>query len=139
MLPLVLDSWAVMAWLKGQQPAAAQVRSILEAGERREHSLLMNIINIGEVFYLSAKARDLPYAQHVLDTLRPRIGIVSASDELVMQAAHLKARYPIAYTDAFAAATAMAHNAPLVTGDPELKIIGSATGLRLQWIGNPTT
>jgi predicted nucleic acid-binding protein len=128
-----------MAWLKGQQPAAALVRSILEAGERREHSLLMNIINVGEVFYLSAKAKDLPYAQRVLDTLRPRIGIVSASDELVMQAAQLKAQYPIAYADAFAAATALAHNAPLVTGDPGLKVIGSAIGLELQWIGNPTT
>ena len=137
MLPLVLDSWAVMAWLKGQQPAAGLVRSILEAVERREHSLLMSIVNVGEVFYLSAKARDLSYAQRVLDNLRPRIGIVPASDELVMQAAHLKARYPIAYADAFAAATALSHNAPLITGDPELKAIGSAIGLQLQWIGTP--
>ena len=27
---LVLDAWAIMAWLKGQQPAADRVRTLLE-------------------------------------------------------------------------------------------------------------
>ncbi|HEY1948340.1 MAG TPA: PIN domain-containing protein [Bryobacteraceae bacterium] len=83
----------------------------------------MNIINLGEVFYLSVKARELAYGERVLQNLRPRISAVPASDELVMQAAALKARHAISYADAFAAATAMARNAPLVTGDPELRVM----------------
>lgn len=41
--------------------------------------------------------------------------------KLVQEAAMLKARYPVAYADAFAAATARALNLPVVTGDPEFR------------------
>jgi hypothetical protein len=32
----VLDAWAIMAWLKGQQPAAERVRFLLDAADRGE-------------------------------------------------------------------------------------------------------
>jgi predicted nucleic acid-binding protein len=132
---MVLDAWAVMAWLKGQQPAAARVRSLFEAAERREQNLLINIVNLGEVFYLSVKARDLAYGEHVVDALRPRLTVISATDSLVMTAAALKSRYPISYADAFAAATALLRDAPLVTGDPELRIMATTEkNLKLEWI-----
>ncbi len=73
MSALVLDAWAIMAWLKGQQPAAARVRLLLEAADSRERKLLMNIVNLGEVFYLSVKAKDVAYGERVLENLRPRI------------------------------------------------------------------
>ncbi|GIV00222.1 MAG: hypothetical protein KatS3mg014_1837 [Actinomycetota bacterium] len=38
----------------------------------------------------------------------------------VMEAAGIKAEHPIAYADAFAVATALAHDAVLLSGDPEL-------------------
>jgi uncharacterized protein len=133
---LVLDAWAVMAWLKGQQPAAEQVRVLLQAAEQREHRLAMNIVNLGEVFYLSVKARDMAYGQQVLETLRPRVMTISAHDELVMLAATLKARCAISYADGFAAATALLQDAPLVTGDPEIKAMATAEKtLQLKWIG----
>lgn len=62
MTELVLDAWAVMAWLKGQQPAAQRVRILLDVAGRREGKLIMNIVNLGEVFYLSVKARNLATA-----------------------------------------------------------------------------
>jgi ribonuclease VapC len=125
-----------MAWLKGQPPAAQQVRSLLEEAGRRERKLVMNIVNMGEVFYLSVRARDLAYGKRVLENLRPRMFIVSASDELVMLAATLKARHAISYADAFAAATAMSQASPLVTGDPELRVMaGQESTLKLEWIG----
>ena len=132
---LVLDAWAIMAWLKGQQPAAEHVRTLLDAAERRERNLLMNIVNLGEVFYLSAKARDLHYGQRVLHGLRPRLTTIPASDELVMKAAGLKARHAISYADAFAAATAIDCELPLVTGDPELRAVADTEkALLLEWI-----
>ena len=115
---LVFDAWAIMAWLKDQQPAAGRVRLLLEAADRREVRLAMNIVNLGEVLYLSAKARDIAYGRRVLETLQPRVITVSAHDELVMLAATLKVRHAISYADAFAVATALLQEAPLVTGDP---------------------
>jgi ribonuclease VapC len=125
-----------MAWLKGQQPAAERVRLLLEAAGRREGKLTMSIVNLGEIFYLSVKARDLAYGERVLDNLRMRIATVSASDELVLRAANLKARYAISYADAFAAATAIDGDSPLVTGDPELRAMAEREKtLKLEWIG----
>jgi len=136
MQDLVLDAWAVMAWLKGQQPESERVRLILESADRGERQLFMNILNIGEVFYLAVKAKDIAYGERVIQALRPRISRVSASDQLVMQAAKLKAQYAISYADAFAAATAISRKAPLVTGDPELLgVARKDESLRLEWIG----
>jgi uncharacterized protein len=133
---MVLDAWAVMAWLKGQQPAAERIRSLLEAAERGEQKLLINIVNLGEVFYLSVKARDRAYGQRVLDMLRPRLTVIPAANSLVMAAATLKSRHAISYADAFAAATALLRDAPLVTGDPELQTMaGEEKNLKLEWIG----
>ena len=133
---LVLDSWAILAWLKNQEPAAALVRKLLEEADRKERRLTMSIVNLGEVFYLSAKAKDLAYGQRVLTALRARIHTVSAADGIVMMAANLKARHAISYADAFAAATAIRWKAPLVTGDPEfLPLADGESLLTLQWIG----
>jgi predicted nucleic acid-binding protein len=61
---------------------------------------------------------------------------ISAHDEVVMLAATLKARHAISYADGFAAATALLQDAPLVTGDPEMKAMAAAeNALQLEWIG----
>ena len=44
----------------------------------------------------------------------------------VVEAARIKADHPLAYADAFAAATALASNGELWTGDPELLLAGSS-------------
>lgn len=133
----VLDSWAIMAWLKDEKPAADRVLALLDAVERRAYRVVMNIVNLGEVFYLSAKAKDLVYAKRILENLRSRIVTIPASDDLVILAATVKAQYPISYADAFAVATAITQNAPLVTGDPELKAVSSKEkALKLEWIGS---
>lgn len=133
---LVLDSWAVLAWLKNELPAAEKVQFLFDSATRREHKLAMNIVNLGEVYYLTAKARDLPYADRVLNNLRARVSSVPAADDLVMYAALLKARYPLSYADAFAASTAVMRDSPLVTGDPDfMPLQTQEKGFRLEWIG----
>jgi predicted nucleic acid-binding protein len=53
-----------------------------------------------------------------------------------MQASNLRARHAISYADAFAAATAMARKSPLVTGDPELRVLAQREKtLNVEWIG----
>ena len=91
---------------------------------------------MGEVFYLSVRDRDLANGRRVLVTLRSRVTTISADDDLVLFAASLKATNPISYADAFAAATALLRDLPLVTGDPELKAMArKEKSLKLEWIG----
>lgn len=56
---------------------------------------------------------------------------VPAKDD-IWDAAILKSRFPIAYADAFAAALALKHRCPLVTGDPEFRRVHD---LELDWTG----
>ena len=49
--------------------------------------------------------------------------MVTADRELTLTAARIKARYPLAYADAFAAALAKWHGVPVLTGDPEFSRI----------------
>ncbi len=50
----------------------------------------------------------------------------------MLAAAHLKARFPIALADAFAAALAQELEAPLLTGDPEFKALEET--LTIYWL-----
>ena len=58
--------------------------------------------------------------------------VLSVSDELVYQAAELKAEYPLSYADCFAAAAALNHDAVIVTGNPEFRHIAHL--VKIEWI-----
>jgi predicted nucleic acid-binding protein len=91
------------------------VRQVLRQGRP-----VMSWINDGEVYYTIHRAAGAPEADATLAQLRPMLTLDAASSERVMAAARIKARHPLAYGDAFAVATAAAHDATLLTGDPEL-------------------
>jgi ribonuclease VapC len=44
----------------------------------------------------------------------------------VLAAAHIKARFPIAYADAFAVVAALEHGGVVLTGDPEFRPLARA-------------
>jgi ribonuclease VapC len=52
------------------------------------------------------------------------IEVLPADRKTVLAAAHIKANYAISYADAFVAAAAIEHNAPIITGDPEFESLG---------------
>lgn len=80
----------------------------------------MSWINVGEVYYVLRRDQGAAEAETTLRDLRPRLSLDLPSEERVIQAARLRADHRFAYADAFAAATTMAHDALLLTGDPEL-------------------
>ena len=47
------------------------------------------------------------------------IEILSADREMVLDAAHIKANYPLAYADAFSVAASLHTGGVVITGDPE--------------------
>lgn len=133
---LSLDSWAILAWLQGE-PAGEVVRDLIAwshgdevagdrvkrrlGGELEQPKLFVNLVNLGEVFYLLGRRRGEREAWETIEEIRALVEVVPASEQLVFEAPSLKIKYPIAYADAFALATAKALGGPLVTGDPELK------------------
>ena len=114
-----LDSWAVLRWLEGDDPAASRVEAALT------HRPVMSWINLGEVAYIVERAAGADRAREVVQDLRRRLSLDLPSEQRVLEAARIKARYPMAYADAFAVSTAIAHRATLLTGDPEILEAGA--------------
>jgi predicted nucleic acid-binding protein len=110
-----LDSWAVLRFLEGASMAARRVRQVLRSGRP-----VMSWVNLGEVYYTIHRTAGVVEAESTLALLRPILALDSATPERVLAAARIKAVHPLAYGDAFAIATAAAHKAVLLTGDPEI-------------------
>jgi ribonuclease VapC len=137
MTATVLDSWALIAWLQGEEPARSKVRGILEdAALPGAGTLSMSMINIGEVFYLIAKRRGAALAERFLSdfSTMPIQGLMPDRG-LILDAARLKSRFSISYADAFAVETARRQKATLVTGDPELLALSMKEPVELLWVG----
>ncbi len=131
MSKFVLDAWAILALLQGEEPAATQVKQLLEEAQTGQTALFISIINLGEVYYRIGKIRGESEAHQTLSQITAlNLSMVSATDERVMAAATLKIKYAISYADAFAAATAAELDAIIVTGDPELIILGDIFKIR---------
>lgn len=90
----------------------------------------MSWINLGEVYYTVHRAAGAAEANATLALLRPLVALDAATADRVMAATRIKAVHPVAYAHAFAVATAAAHDAVLLTGDPE--ITGRAMGCRVE-------
>lgn len=112
-----LDSWAVLWLLQGNGRAQQQLESRI-ARQRP----VMSWVNAGEVFCIVRRAQGDREAQRVLRDLRLIMELDEATPDRVIVAATIKSEHAMAYADAFAVATANAHGAVLLTGDPELLV-----------------
>jgi len=118
---IVLDSYALIAYFEDES-SADQVKELLQQGEEREKSLLMSMVNWGEVYYALSRSKGESKAEEsilVIDQLP--ITLIEINRAIAYQAAKLKARYAVAFGDCFAAALAMVNQGQVLTGDPEFK------------------
>ncbi len=116
-MTVVLDSWAVLRYLEDTEPAAEVVADLL--GVERP---LMSWINLGEVHYVLRRSQGEDAAIETVRDLREVIEVRLPDEHLVLDAARIKADYPMAYADALGAALSIAQDATLWTGDPELLV-----------------
>ena len=117
----LLDSWAILAYLKKESPADLRVLELLEEAREGNVLLFLSVINLGEIYYIVGRARGEDTAQYILEEIkRLPIEILPVDETDVLAAARWKMRYPMAYADAFAASAAQDLQAILLTGDPEL-------------------
>ena len=127
---VVLDSFALLTYLK-KESGFEKVKRLL--ADEDVHNLI-NDINIGEVYYIIARERGSAQADDFADMILPSLPIILVTNALqeVFEAARIKAKYPLAYADCFAVATAYREKAPLITGDPEFKKVQDI--IEIDWI-----
>ena len=120
---VVLDSWAVIAYLEDEEPAA-RVADIIADSHEQQIPLLMTVVNAAEVWYIVARQTSAADADSSIKQLRD-IGIqfIDADWGLAKEAGYFKSKNKMSLADAFAAALAKQRKGHLVTGDPEFKQI----------------
>jgi predicted nucleic acid-binding protein len=110
-----LDSWAVLAWLDGEEPAAG----VVERTVKRERPA-MSWMNLVEVHYRTIRDHGRQEADQVLVELRPLVTESLPGIAAMRSVSSLKAEHPIALADCFAVTLAAEEEAELLTGDPEI-------------------
>jgi ribonuclease VapC len=120
---VVVDSWAVLAYFQ-DEPSAAGIGELFAEANQNGIPLLMTVVNAGEVWYSVARETSVAEAEQSLkDVADLGIVIVNADWPLAQQAAQLKLKGRIAYADCFAGALAKREQSPVMTGDPEFKLL----------------
>jgi predicted nucleic acid-binding protein len=111
-----------------------KVTNILkDVRESQDIILYASVINIGEVYYITMRERGEEKAEEVFSLLkRLPIQIIEADTDLTLKASKLKAKYPVAYSDCFAASLAIEKDASVITGDPEFMKMEEE--VKVKWI-----
>ncbi len=116
---IVLDSWAVIAYLEGE-PAAEKVADHIADAHENQIPLFMSVVNAGEVWYIIARETSVGDADRSIMELR-HLGIdfVEPDWSLAHEAGGFKSKHKMSFADCFAAALAKHKKALLLTGDRE--------------------
>lgn len=129
----VFDSFALIAHFE-DEAGGDKVRSLLKSAREGKTKLYLSVINFGEIYYNTLRERGIEKANEtkfIIEQLP--IIIIDADKPITIEAAKLKALYPVAYADCFAAALGVMKKSKVVTGDPEFKKF--IKSVKLEWIG----
>lgn len=113
-MSVCLDSWAILAWLDGEEPALSRVEGLIATRP------VVSWVNLVEVYYRVERDHGRLAADDTLASLRGALSPELPGAARMIEAARLKARASIALGDCFAVVTAAAHRLVLLTGDPEI-------------------
>ena len=129
----VLDTFAWMAYARAE-PGGETVRELVRQAEAGQVELHMTAVNVAEAFYGTWRRAGPRMARRVVDDL-PLLGVAihDADLALSLRAGALKAQYPLALGDCYAAALAQQLDATLVTGDPEFRQLHGV--VKIEWLG----
>src|SRR5262245_48991731 len=118
---IVLDSWAIMAYM-GDEPAGANVEAVLIEAHDHDLKIYMSVVNVAEFWYIFARETSEDDANQIIAELH-QLGVefVEADWEISLQAARFKTKGKMSLADCYAAALAISKRAELVTGDAEFK------------------
>ena len=127
---LVLDSWAVLAYL-GDEAAAQQVADLIANAHENRIPMYMSVVNAGEVWYILAREFSEAKADSALTDLTGLgIELTDVDWPITRIAGTFKARFRMSYADCFAAALAKDRKSELVTGDKEFRQVEGEVSIR---------
>jgi len=131
-MKVVLDSHAVLAYIN-DEPASEKVQKYLDLGREEKAKLYMNVVNLGEVYYVLSRRKGVDVANIAMALLKKEpITFIIADERLALMAGRIKAFHKLSYADAFAAATAIDLDAVLLTGDEEFRSVEDR--VRIEWL-----
>ena len=117
----IFDSYALLKFFQ-KEKGYEKVLNLLEEIKKTGVTKYINAVNLGEIIYSTKREFGDQKKLEVLANIeRLNFTILTASNNLIFQAAEYKAQYSISYADCFILASAIEHKAIIVTGDPEFK------------------
>jgi ribonuclease VapC len=132
MAAAVLDSYALLAFFRGEDTAAL-VKQLLHKAASTDQPLHMTEVNYAEVKYMLVKKEGADAWGQAADILTSLpIEFHPADRRLAEVAGDFKARHKISLADAFTAALARERKAEIVTGDPEFKSLEKE--VKINWL-----
>jgi len=137
-MSVCLDAFALLAWLQ-DEPGADLVEEFLRRANREaDFRCFVSYINLGEVYYRIYRLRGRQKADAFWRDARRALplSLVEVTPKRILEAARLKALYPIALADAFAVQLAREMQLPLVTGDREIKALEGEGVVKLIWVSS---
>lgn len=113
-MSVCLDSWAILAWLDGEEPALSRLNQVMPKRP------IVSWVNLVEVYYRIERDHGRAPADETLRELRAALAADLPGTARMIEVARLKARAAIALGDCFAVATAAANRLVLLTGAAEI-------------------
>lgn len=130
MSTLVLDSHALLVYFE-KEPGWERVTRHLTASANDESTLLLSVVNWGEVDYVTRRVYGPDAAAEVRGIIEDLpIAIRDADRAGTQAAARLKAGGGLSYADCFAAGLADLTDGAVLTGDPEFEHIEDLVDVR---------
>ena len=121
----VLDASAVISFFEDRSGSEVVEKLVAESVAGKTE-LLMSVVNWGEVYYSTWRARGRDAARQLAAEISQfPIQIMNADSELTKSAAELRAKYNLPYADCFAAALSKIWKAELVTSDRDFAMVDS--------------
>jgi ribonuclease VapC len=128
----LFDSYALLAFFQNER-GAETVLEFLKETKNSSIEPLICVINLGEILYITKRRFGDAKKIEILGRIHQlSFNIIPVTNDLVFEAAEIKADYPISYADCFAAACAIDQSAEIVTGDPDFKKVEHL--VKIHWI-----
>jgi predicted nucleic acid-binding protein len=133
----ILDACALIALLNRELGKGYEtVRDLLDRAVAGEITLCMSLVNLVEVYYRIIQLKGIQTADTVMEPVKdlPIRFIRDITDEVYIDTARCKARYPLSLGDAFLCGTAKNLDAVIVTKDKDIGYAEKEKALSVLWI-----
>jgi predicted nucleic acid-binding protein len=131
----VLDACALIAFFT-KEPGADKILNLINEADNGNITLIMNQINLLEVYCYMMKAYGQAKANKMLKDveLSPIDVIIGLSDDVLKEAGRMRVTYKLPQGDSIAAAECIAWNGTLVTSDrKDFEMLKRAGKIKTLW------